>query len=141
MAKYHTTVDEIVPEPVAEKDGWRRMDYRILLGRHNVGPEAQASLYRSVFPPGAAHKKHLHTKSDELVYVIRWRGAHGQGDDEWEVGPGSCYYIPKNVPHWLRNLDHVEPVELVGVYLDAGSLEETGYVFLGEVAPHEMKVW
>lgn len=139
MAKFHTTVNEVAPEPTQEKDGWRRMDYRILLGRSNVG-STEGCLYRSVFPPEAAHKKHLHRHSDELVYVIRGRGAHGQGDDEWEVGPGSCYYIPKGVPHWLRNLDPVEPVELVGVYLGAGSLEETGYVYLGEVEPHEMKV-
>ena len=72
--------------------------------------------------------------------IGRRSGGCRRGDDEWEVGPGSCYYIPKGVPHWLRDLDPVEPVELVGVYLGPGSLEETGYVFLGEVEERDMKV-
>ena len=131
MGNFCARVNGVTPEPVGEEYGWRRVDHRILLGRENVG-STEGCLYRSVFPPGAAHKKHLHTKSDELVYVIRGRGAHGQGDDEWEVGPGSCYYIPKNVPHWLRNLDPVESVELVGVYLGAGRLEEAGYLYLAK---------
>lgn len=139
MSRYHVRAEDVSPRTTQEKDGWRRTDFRILLGQHNVG-SAGACMYRTVFPPGARHNKHLHAAADEVVYVIRGRGAHGQGDEEWEVRAGSSYFIPRGVPHWLRNLDPVEPVELVGVYIGVGSFEDTGYAFLGELQEWEMKV-
>ncbi|MEE9276532.1 MAG: hypothetical protein V3V62_14600, partial [bacterium] len=50
-----------------------------------------------------------------------------------EVRAGHFHYIPRGVEHWLCNLDGTEPVEMIGVYFGAGSVEETGYVYLGDV--------
>ncbi len=138
-SNYHVRLADTRADNTTEEDGWSRADFRILIGPHTI-PEAKGCHYRGYFPPGGAHKKHYHEKSDEIVYVIQGHGAHGQGDDEWEVGPGSSYYIPHGVVHWLRNLDPVQPIEVIGVYFDAGSLEETGYVYLGPVQPEDMKV-
>ena len=35
--------------------------------------------------------------------------------------------------HFLCNLSATEPLEMIGVYTGAGSLEEAGYVATGEV--------
>jgi hypothetical protein len=42
--------------------------------------------------------------------------------------------------HWFRNLDESEPVEIVGVYAPAGSLEGSGYKYVGEVEDEHRKV-
>ncbi len=65
--------------------------------------------------------------------MIRGHGASGAGTKEHEMKAGSSHFIPKGVTHWLRNLSETEPIEVVGVYLNAGNLKESGYVFEGEV--------
>jgi mannose-6-phosphate isomerase-like protein (cupin superfamily) len=42
-------------------------------------------------------------------------------------------YIPKGVEHFLYNLSKTEPLEAIGIYVGAGSVEETGYVYTGDV--------
>lgn len=39
-----------------------------------------ATMFRTVFPPGGAHKKHHHLHADEIYYIIRGRAAGGAGD-------------------------------------------------------------
>ena len=46
---------------------------------------------------------------------------------------GHVHYIPKGVEHFLCNLSLTEPLEVIGVYTGAGSVEETGYVYTGDV--------
>ena len=33
----------------------------------------------------------------------------------------------------MHNLSKTEPLEVIGIYVGAGSVEETGYVYMGEV--------
>ena len=56
-----------------------------------------------------------------------------------EVRGGHFHYIPQGVEHWLYNLSEVDPIEVIGVYIGAGSVEETGYVYLGEVRENDLK--
>jgi hypothetical protein len=35
--------------------------------------------------------------------------------------------------HWAYNLSKTEPLEAIGLYIGAGSVEETGYVYMGDV--------
>ena len=51
---------------------------------------------------------------------------------------GSSHFIPRGGTHWLRNLSEAVPIEVVGVYLNAGNLKESGYVFEGEVTEKDM---
>jgi quercetin dioxygenase-like cupin family protein len=90
-------------------------------------------MFRTVFPPGAAHERHLHSRADEFFYVISGRAAAGAGDREQEAVAGTLQWIPRGIVHWLRNLDAVEPVVLVGAYVGAGSLEDSGYEFVSEI--------
>jgi hypothetical protein len=43
------------------------------------------------------------------------------------------------VEHWLVNLGRIEPLEVVGVYVGAGGVEETGYVYTGEVTEADLR--
>ena len=124
---------QVRPAPVRRRSGWAKMDIRWLASDKTVGTKT-ACFWRTVFPPGAAHHKHIHTRADEIFYMIRGRGMHGLGEREYPVRAGDVFYIPRGRVHWMRNVDPRRPVELVGVYVGAPNLRGTGYVYVGEIA-------
>lgn len=141
MAKTYPIVrlEEVPPEPVSEGGGWRKMDIRFIITGEKQGSE-HGTMFRALFPPGARHMKHSHSNSDELFYMIHGHGASGAGEEEYEMTAGCAHFVPKGVTHWLRNLSETEPIEVVGVYLNARNLRESGYVFEGEVTQKDMTV-
>ncbi|MFQ6111785.1 MAG: cupin domain-containing protein [Nitrospinota bacterium] len=135
----HVRVQDVSPEPVTEEEGWHKMDIRFLATRDRLGSE-NATMFRALLPPGAAHKKHRHLHADEIYYIIRGRAAGGVGEREHEIGPGSCVFIPKGVTHWTRNLSPKETLEAVGIYTEVGSLEDSGYIYDGEVTEKDKQI-
>jgi mannose-6-phosphate isomerase-like protein (cupin superfamily) len=133
----HVHIDDVKPSQMNVKDGWSITDFRLPIGRHNGSPTA---LFWAKFMPGAVHKKHKHENCEELYYVIRGHGLAGAGPDRAEVRGGHVHYIPKGVEHFMHNLSQTEPLEVIGVYVGAGSVDETGYVYTGEVSEADLKV-
>jgi len=129
-------IDEVNPARMDPKNGWNITDFRVPIGRHNGSPTA---LFWAKFNPGAVHKKHRHDNCEEIYYVIRGHGLAGAGPDRAEVRGGHVHYIPKGVEHFLCNLSETEPIEVIGIYVGAGSVEETGYVYTGEVTEADVK--
>ena len=129
-------IDDVKPAQMNVKDGWNITDFRLPIGRHNGSPTA---LFWAKFMPGAVHQKHRHDHCEELYYVIRGHGLAGAGPDRAEVRGGHVHYIPKGVEHFMVNLSKTEPLEVIGVYIGAGSVEETGYVYTGEVSEADLK--
>ncbi len=123
-------IDDVKPAQMNSADGWSITDFRMPIGRHNGSPTA---LFWAKFMPGAVHKKHRHDNCEEIYYVIRGHGLAGAGPDRAEVRGGHVHYIPKGVEHFLCNLSATEPLEAIGIYIGAGSVEETGYAYMGEV--------
>jgi mannose-6-phosphate isomerase-like protein (cupin superfamily) len=128
-------IEDVPPARMDERQGWSITDFRIPIGRHNGSSTA---LFWARFMPGAVHKKHRHERCEELYYVVRGRGLAGAGPDRVEVRAGHAHYIPRGVEHFLCNLSRTEPLEVIGVYVGAGSVEETGYVFTGEVTAADL---
>lgn len=87
---------------------------------------------------GAVHKKHAHRHCEEIYFVISGRGLAGAGDDRVEVRAGDFHYIPAGVEHWLHNLSGADPIEVVGIYVNAASVEATGYTYLGDVTEADL---
>lgn len=129
-------IDDVQPSQMNVKDGWSITDFRIPIGRHNG---SSTTLFWAKFMPGAVHKKHRHDNCEEIYYVIRGKGLAGAGPDRAEVRGGHVHYIPKGVEHFLHNLSKTEPLEVIGIYIGAGSVEETGYVYMGEVTEADLK--
>ena len=129
---FQINISEVEPAPVRTEDGWRNMDIRFVVRGDNAD-SSEVCFWRTVFPPGAAHERHYHPNAAEVLYVLRGRGAAGTADEEHEVTPGTAQYIPKGAVHWLRNLDSDAELEIVGCYAPVGSLEEAGYVFVGDI--------
>ena len=123
-------LDDVPPEEMDEGQGWSITDFRLPLGKHNGSSTA---LFRARFFPGAIHKKHKHMNCEEIYYIISGHGLAGAGKDRVEVRGGHFHYIPKGVEHWLCNLSETDPLEVVGIYIGSGSVEDTGYVYSGDV--------
>ena len=128
-------VDNVQPENMSSGDGWLISDFRLPFGAHNG---CSSTLFRAKFLPGAVHKKHTHEACDEIYYVISGHGLAGAGDDRVEVRGGQFHYIPQGVEHWLHNLSPTDPIEVVGIYIGAGSVSETAYVYKGDVTEQDL---
>jgi quercetin dioxygenase-like cupin family protein len=129
-------LDDVAPERMDAGEGWSISDFRLPLGRHNG---SSTTVFRARFEPGAVHKKHRHDNCEEIYYVISGHGVAGAGGDRMAVRGGHFHYIPKGVEHWLANASGSEAIEVVGLYIGAGSVAETGYVYLGDVTPADLR--
>ena len=128
-------VEDVKPLQTNAKEGWNITDFRIPIGRHNGSPTAQ---YWAKLLPGDVHHKHRLDNCEELYYVISGHGIVGAGADRAEVRGGHVHYIPKGVERFMYNTSKTEPLEVIGVYTGAGSIEEAGYVFTGEISKADM---
>jgi len=132
----HVHIDDVKPLRMDRREGWNITDFRLPIGRHTGSGTA---LFWARLMPGDVHHKHRHENCEKLYYVVRGRGLAGAGPDRTEVRGGHVHYIPKGADHFLCNMSKTEPLEVVGIYVGAGSVEETGYVYAGEVAEAELK--
>jgi mannose-6-phosphate isomerase-like protein (cupin superfamily) len=80
------------------------------------------------FPPGSRHEIHRHTGCEEVEYLISGHGVARVGEDDVEMGPGDCVYVPKNDYHGFRNTSETETAVMVWYYAGAANLEEAGYI-------------
>ena len=126
----HVNVKDVPSEQMDTADGWSITDFRLPISGRNG---STTTLFHATFMPGAVHKKHRHDNCEEIYYIVSGHGLAGAGPDRAEVRGGHFHYIPAGVEHWLHNLSPTEPIVAVGIYIGAGSVEETGYVYMGDV--------
>mgnify|MGYP000873777710 CR=1 FL=1 len=122
-------------ENMIKSEGWEISDFRLPISKIHG---STSTLFRAQFMPGSVHKKHTHQECDEIYYVISGFGLAGAGKERVEVRSGDFHFISKGTEHWLHNLSNTEPIEVVGIYCKAGSVEETGYVYNGEVTAKDL---
>ncbi|UCH73719.1 MAG: cupin domain-containing protein [Rhodospirillales bacterium] len=127
--------DAVPAERMDAGAGWSISDFRLPLGRHNG---SATTLFRARFLPGAIHRKHRHEDCEEIYYVIAGEGLAGAGASRGPVRAGHFHHIPAGTEHWLVNRDGAAPVEVVGVYVGAGGVDETGYVYTGDVGAADL---
>ena len=128
-------LDDVAPENMDKGDGWHITDFRLPLSARNG---SGSTLFRARFMPGAVHAKHRHENCEEIYYIISGHGLAGAGSDRVEVHGGQFHFIPSGVEHFMHNLSETEPIEAVGIYVGAGSVKDTGYVFMGNVTPEDL---
>jgi mannose-6-phosphate isomerase-like protein (cupin superfamily) len=122
-------IADVKPLATSASHGWKDVEFRLPIGRHNGSPNA---LYWAKIAPGGVHHKHRLDNCEELYYVISGRGEVGAGGDRAEIRGGHVGFVPKGVERYIANTSDTEPLEVIGVYTGAGSLEEAGYVRTGE---------
>ncbi len=63
-----------------------------------------AAVVEMVDRPGFGPPKHVHTKEDEVFYVLRGRIRIWRGEETIVAGPGESVFMPRNVPHTYQNI-------------------------------------
>ena len=77
-------------------------------------------LFEETVPAGTKSTHHLHHDSDEVVWVLEGEFAFKIGDELFSGGPGTCTFLPRNVPHAWKNSGTV-PGRVVFLYTPAGA--------------------
>lgn len=71
-----------------------------LLG-HETGDSIM--MFEETLPPGTTSLHHLHRDSDEVAWVLSGEFTFKIGDEITVGGPGTCAFMPRNVPHAWKN--------------------------------------
>jgi mannose-6-phosphate isomerase-like protein (cupin superfamily) len=125
-------VDDVVPENMSKGEGWAISEFRLPIS----GKEGSATtVFHSIFRPGSTHAKHLHSRCDEIAVYLKGHGVVGQGEERTEVRPGHCRLMPKGSEHFFFNETRDEEGLVIGFYVGAKSVADTGYAFCGNVTP------
>jgi quercetin dioxygenase-like cupin family protein len=60
-------------------------------------------LFEETLPAGTTSLYHLHHDSDEVAWVLEGKLTFKIGDEITSGGPGTCAFMPRNVPHAWKN--------------------------------------
>ena len=124
-------VEEVKPLKLNAAQGWNVSDFRMPIGRHNGSPNA---MFWAKLEPGDVHHRHRHENAELLYYVVDGEGIIGVGTDRARVRAGHVLFVPKGAEHFMANTSDTATLEVIGVYTGAGSIEESGYVYTGQVS-------
>jgi quercetin dioxygenase-like cupin family protein len=77
------------------------------------------TLFEQAVPAGSKNSwLHLHRDSDEIAWVLEGEFTFQIGDEAITGGPGTCAFMPRNVPHAWKNSGTV-PGRVVFLYTPA----------------------
>ena len=79
------------------------------------------TLFEQAVPTGSKSSWfHLHRDSDEIAWVLEGEFTFKIGDQVTTGGPGTCAFLPRNVPHaWKNSGDR--PGRVLFLYTPAGA--------------------
>jgi quercetin dioxygenase-like cupin family protein len=87
-----------------------------------LGHETNESimLFEETLPPGTTSLLHLHRDSDEVAWVLAGELTFKIGDEVSVGGPGTCAFMPRDVPHAWKNTGS-EPARALFLYTPAAA--------------------
>ena len=62
------------------------------------------SLIEALLAPESAAPWHIHHRDDEMFYILDGSFLFKCGDELFERGPGSFVFLPRSIPHSLKNV-------------------------------------
>src|SRR4029434_794734 len=129
-------VDDVRPENMKKDAGWAISEFRLPISGKNG---STTTIFHSIFRPGSTHAKHLHSRCDEIAVYLKGHGVVvGQGAERTEVRPGHCRLMPRGSEHFFFNETKDEEGLVIGFYVGAKSVADTGYEFRGDVTPADV---
>ena len=60
-------------------------------------------MFEETLPPGTTSLDHLHHDSDEVAWVLAGEITFKIGDEVTVGGPGTCAFMPRDIPHAWKN--------------------------------------
>ena len=97
-----------------------------------TGTDGRFTVFEQVTPPGWGPPRHIHSREDEVVYILEGTYEISLGDERRTVSAGACAILPRGVPHGFRNVAST-PGRLLGIIVPGG-LEEY-FVAVGKCSP------
>jgi len=79
----------------------------------------QYTMLEQVTPPGWGPPRHIHSREDEIIYILEGTYDLHVGDERRTVSAGASAVLPRNVPHGFRNAGPT-PGRLLCVILPGG---------------------
>jgi mannose-6-phosphate isomerase-like protein (cupin superfamily) len=120
--KYLLAVQDGRNEPIKDLEHAKRI---VIIDRERVGAEDITFAYCCFDPKMSFHKKHIHEKSEEIMYIISGKGHGGVADQEFEMKKGDTVWVPRGAVHWFCN-PFDEPCEMLFLYTRP-TLQSAGY--------------
>ncbi len=106
----------------------------------NGETQESVMMFEEVAPVGTVTNLHLHHDSDEVAYVLSGEVTFKIGDEITVGGPGTCAFMPRDVPHAWKSTG-AEPGKVLFLYTPgrAGKLfEELLHRPAGSVSEQEL---
>ncbi len=97
-----------------------------------AGTEGRFSVFEQSTPAGWGPPRHVHSREDEVVYILEGTYEIWLGDERRTVSAGACAMLPRDVPHGFRNVGSA-PGRLLCVIVPGG-LEEY-FMAVGKCSP------
>jgi quercetin dioxygenase-like cupin family protein len=109
---------------VVPPDGGRHLDMgpdRFSALKLLSGETAESvMLFVETAPSGTETTFHLHRDSDEVAYVLKGEITFKIGDEVTKGGPGTCAFMPRNIPHAWKS-SGAETGQVLFFYSPAGA--------------------
>jgi quercetin dioxygenase-like cupin family protein len=80
------------------------------------------TVFEQITPPGWGPPRHIHSREDEIIYILEGAYDLHVGDERRTVSAGASAVLPRNIPHGFRNSAST-PSRLLCV-IAPGGLEE-----------------
>lgn len=81
---------------------WKRFVTGLMLHAH------WDSFEHNRIEPGGAVGEHVHTRTEEIYFIVSGKGLMHYGDERFEVGPGDLIMTPLNGRHGIENIGDEE---------------------------------
>jgi mannose-6-phosphate isomerase-like protein (cupin superfamily) len=100
----------VAPSPVAPFAFPPDQGERLVFGETTIIVRAAADSTGGSFtaleevPPLLDTPSHVHSREDEMFYVLEGDHAFVCGDEEFQLGPGGLVFLPRGIPHAHRRL-------------------------------------
>ena len=121
--KYILQLEDGRNEPIKDLERSERI---VLVDEERVGAKDITFAYCKFQAKSSFHKKHIHDKAEEIMYILSGRGLGGVGDGpETEMKKGDTIWVPRGAPHWFYN-PFDEPCEMLFIYTRP-TLKSAGY--------------
>ena len=130
-------IDDVRPENMKEGDGWAISEFRLPISGKNG---CDTTVFHAIFRPGSTHAKHLHRRCPEIAVYLKGHGTVGQSEERTEIRAGHCRLMPPGSEHFFHNETKNEEAMVVGFYVGAKDVADTGYEFCGHVTEADLKM-
>jgi quercetin dioxygenase-like cupin family protein len=71
---------------------------------HRRETEGHYYVVEIITPSGVGIPPHVHDREDEMVYIIEGEFMITLGNENFNAGPGTEIFFPRNIPHAFQNI-------------------------------------